>query len=126
MHREKGTMLLQQYLWRYRANACALHRMCYSFESLILTVSAAANHTLTERLSCTILLFHSLLQTLQVYEAKLRTGEDVVIKVQKPNAATVLKTDLSFMYVLSRLVELVNPEFANRLSLSDIVGDIRK
>jgi aarF domain-containing kinase len=61
-----------------------------------------------------------------VYEAKLRTGEDVVIKVQKPNAATVLKTDLSFMYVLSRLIELVNPEFANRLSLSDIVGDIRK
>ena len=49
-----------------------------------------------------------------------------MIKVQKPSAATVLKTDLSFIYVLSRLVELVNPEFASRLSLSDIVGDIRK
>jgi aarF domain-containing kinase len=62
----------------------------------------------------------------QVYEARLRTGEDCVIKVQKPGVANVLKTDLGFLYIASRAVELVNPEFANRLSLGDIVGDIRQ
>lgn len=62
----------------------------------------------------------------QVYEATLATGEDVVIKVQKPGVADTLKTDLGFVYMVSRLVELVNPEFSDRLSLSDIVGDIRK
>ncbi|CAB1114331.1 unnamed protein product [Ectocarpus sp. CCAP 1310/34] len=61
----------------------------------------------------------------QVYAATLKTGEDVVIKVQKPGVAEVLKTDLGFMYITSKLVELVNPMFASRLSVSDIVGDIR-
>lgn len=42
----------------------------------------------------------------QVYEARLKTGEDVVIKVQKPGVAEVLKTDLGFMYVTSKLVEV--------------------
>ncbi|CAM9347871.1 unnamed protein product, partial [Sphacelaria rigidula] len=42
----------------------------------------------------------------QVYEAKLKTGEDVVIKVQKPGVAEVLKTDLGFMYITSKLVEV--------------------
>ncbi|CAN0240112.1 unnamed protein product [Ascophyllum nodosum] len=61
----------------------------------------------------------------QVYEARLKTGEDVVIKVQKPGVAEVLKTDLGFMYITSKFVELVNPLFASRLSASGIVGDIR-
>ncbi|CAM9283534.1 unnamed protein product [Discosporangium mesarthrocarpum] len=61
----------------------------------------------------------------QVYEARLKTGEDVVIKVQKPGVEEVLTTDLGFMYITSKLVELVNPLFASRLSVSDIVGDIR-
>eukprot|EP00904_Undaria_pinnatifida_P014194 jgi/Undpi1/9905/HiC_scaffold_28.g12359.m1 len=42
----------------------------------------------------------------QVYEARLKTGEDVVIKVRKPGVAEVLKTDLGFMYITSKLVEV--------------------
>lgn len=42
----------------------------------------------------------------QVYAATLKTGEDVVIKVQKPGVAEVLKTDLGFMYITSKLVEV--------------------
>lgn len=43
----------------------------------------------------------------QVYEARLKTGDDVVIKVQKPGVAEVLKTDLGFMFVTSKLVEVI-------------------
>lgn len=43
----------------------------------------------------------------QVYAARLKTGEDVVIKVQKPGVADVLKTDLGFMYITSKLVEVM-------------------
>lgn len=42
-----------------------------------------------------------------MYGARLKTGEDVVIKVQKPGVAEVLKTDLGFMYVTSKLVEVM-------------------
>lgn len=45
-------------------------------------------------------------RTKQVYAATLKTGEDVVIKVQKPGVAEVLKTDLGFMYITSKLVEV--------------------
>lgn len=44
-----------------------------------------------------------------MYEARLKTGEDVVIKVQKPGVAEVLKTDLGFMYITSKLVEVKRP-----------------
>lgn len=47
-----------------------------------------------------------------MYEARLKTGEDVVIKVQKPGVAEVLKTDLGFMYITSKLVE-VNGQFVS-------------
>jgi aarF domain-containing kinase len=54
----------------------------------------------------------------------LRTGEDVVIKVQKPGIDESLKADLSFIYVASRLLEFLQPDF-ERTSLSAIAGDIR-
>jgi aarF domain-containing kinase len=60
----------------------------------------------------------------QVHAAKLKTGEDVVIKVQKPGIDASLKADLSFIYVASRLLEFVQPDW-ERTSLSAIVGDIR-
>lgn len=44
-----------------------------------------------------------------MYAATLKTGEDVVIKVQKPGVAEVLKTDLGFMYITSKLVEVTPP-----------------
>mmetsp|Transcript_15395 Transcript_15395/g.22720 ORF Transcript_15395/g.22720 Transcript_15395/m.22720 type:complete len:559 (-) Transcript_15395:269-1945(-) len=60
----------------------------------------------------------------QVHAAKLRTGEDVVIKVQKPRIDESLKADLSFIYVASRILEFIQPDF-ERTSLSAIAGDIR-
>eukprot|EP00612_Vaucheria_litorea_P001765 CAMPEP_0171454108 /NCGR_PEP_ID=MMETSP0945-20130129/1532_1 /TAXON_ID=109269 /ORGANISM="Vaucheria litorea, Strain CCMP2940" /LENGTH=473 /DNA_ID=CAMNT_0011979077 /DNA_START=299 /DNA_END=1720 /DNA_ORIENTATION=+ len=62
----------------------------------------------------------------QVYEATLKNGDSVVIKVQKPNVADILKTDLSFLLIVSKVVEYLNPEFSRRLSLSNIVSDIRR
>ncbi|KAG5179039.1 ABC1 family-domain-containing protein [Tribonema minus] len=60
----------------------------------------------------------------QVHRAKLATGEEVVIKVQKPGAEGVLQADLGFLFIASRVVELLQPELA-RTSFSNIVGDIR-
>lgn len=60
----------------------------------------------------------------QVHCATLRTGEDVVIKVQKPRIDESLKADLSFLYVASRVLEFLQPDW-ERTSLSAIMGDIR-
>lgn len=60
----------------------------------------------------------------QVHRARLRNSTEVVVKVQKPNAEGVLKADLGFLLVASKIVELINPSLS-RLSLSNIVGDIR-
>jgi aarF domain-containing kinase len=60
----------------------------------------------------------------QVHRATLRTGEQVVIKVQKPRIDESLKADLSFIYVASRILEFLQPDW-ERTSLSAIAGDIR-
>jgi aarF domain-containing kinase len=60
----------------------------------------------------------------QVHAATLNTGEDVVIKVQKPGVDDCLKADLGFIYVASRVLEFLQPDF-ERTSLSAIAGDIR-
>lgn len=60
----------------------------------------------------------------QVHAAKLKTGEDVVIKVQKPRIDESLKADLSFIFVASRVLEFLQPDW-ERTSLSAIAGDIR-
>jgi aarF domain-containing kinase len=60
----------------------------------------------------------------QVHAATLNTGEDVVIKVQKPGIDDCLKADLGFIYVASRVLEFLQPDF-ERTSLSAIAGDIR-
>mmetsp|Transcript_49905 Transcript_49905/g.120899 ORF Transcript_49905/g.120899 Transcript_49905/m.120899 type:complete len:574 (-) Transcript_49905:80-1801(-) len=60
----------------------------------------------------------------QVHAAKLKTGEDVVIKVQKPGIDASLKADLSFIYVASRVLEYIQPDW-ERTSLSGVAADIR-
>jgi len=47
-----------------------------------------------------------------------------VIKVRKPDVESILKADLGFIYVTSKLIEFINPELS-RVSLGDIVGDLR-
>lgn len=60
----------------------------------------------------------------QVHKAKLKTGEDVVIKVQKPGIERILKADLGFVYVAARVLEYLQPDW-ERTSLSAVAGDIR-
>ncbi|KAL9188766.1 hypothetical protein ACHAXT_007144 [Thalassiosira profunda] len=60
----------------------------------------------------------------QVHAAKLKTGQEVVIKVQKPQIDELLKADLNFIYIASRLIEFLQPDF-ERTSLSAVAGDVK-
>lgn len=60
----------------------------------------------------------------QVHAARLVTGEQVVIKIQKPGVENVLLTDLNFLYFTARLVETVFPKI-KFASLSAIVAEIQ-
>ena len=61
----------------------------------------------------------------QVHKATLLDGREVVVKVRKPSSEATLKADLGFLLITSKLVEFVNPSLS-RLSLANIVGDIRE
>jgi len=61
----------------------------------------------------------------QVHAARLLSGEEVVVKVQKPGIEEVLKTDLGFVYLAARVLEFINPELNSRGSLADIASDLR-
>lgn len=60
----------------------------------------------------------------QVHAARLITGEDVVIKVQKPGVQTVLLTDFNFLFVSAKLMEFFVPA-VKRASLSEIIQEIQ-
>ncbi len=60
----------------------------------------------------------------QVHAATLVSGEDVVIKVQKPGVETVLATDFNVLYASARVLERLVPG-ADRASLGDIIGDVQ-
>jgi len=62
----------------------------------------------------------------QVHSAQLATGEEVVVKVQKPGIQEVLQTDLGFVYLATRILEFINPELNSRGSLADIASDLRE
>lgn len=61
----------------------------------------------------------------QVHAARLVTGEDVVIKVQKPGVRNTLLTDLNFLYVAARVVETLAPKLS-WTSLSGIIEEIQR
>ncbi len=61
----------------------------------------------------------------QVHAARLTSGEDVVIKIQKPGVQDVLLTDLNFLYVSARILEFLRPGIS-WASLSGIVAEIQK
>lgn len=60
----------------------------------------------------------------QVHAAKLATGENVVLKVQKPHVATILNTDLSVVLASMKVAETVMPKM-KFVSLSQIVDEIK-
>ncbi|MCK5880618.1 MAG: AarF/ABC1/UbiB kinase family protein [Sinobacterium sp.] len=60
----------------------------------------------------------------QVHAAELMTGEQVVLKVQKPGVKELLETDFQFLQLSTQLMEMVNAKNW-KSSLSDIVEEIR-
>lgn len=61
----------------------------------------------------------------QVHVATLKsTGEEVVIKVQKPGVAECLKADLGFILVTAKIIEYIQPDW-ERTSLGNIISDIK-
>lgn len=60
----------------------------------------------------------------QVHAARLVTGEDVVIKVQKPGVETILNTDLNVLHLATKLLEKAVPK-VKFASLADIVEEIK-
>ncbi|HET8731775.1 MAG TPA: AarF/ABC1/UbiB kinase family protein [Moraxellaceae bacterium] len=60
----------------------------------------------------------------QVHAARLVTGEQVVIKIQKPGVENILLTDLNFLYFSARLFEMIFPKL-KFASLSAIVSEIQ-
>ena len=60
----------------------------------------------------------------QVHAARLITGEDVVIKVQKPGVETILNTDLNVLHLATKLLEKAVPK-VKFASLADIVEEIK-
>lgn len=60
-----------------------------------------------------------------MHTATLRSGNhDVVVKVQKPGVASVLKADLGFLASVTGVMELLLPEL-EKLSVKDVVTDLR-
>jgi len=60
----------------------------------------------------------------QVYSAQLVTGEDVVIKIQKPGVKNTLITDLNFLLVWAKIMEFFIPRLYHA-SLSGIINEIQ-
>ncbi len=59
----------------------------------------------------------------QVHGAVLRTGERVVIKVQKAGVEGSLRADLDLLYAVCRTLQLVGVATAE---LSEVVGTLRE
>lgn len=60
----------------------------------------------------------------QVHAARLTTGENVVIKVQKPGVETILYTDLNVVHWATKMLEKAIPK-VKFASLSEIVEEIK-
>jgi len=60
----------------------------------------------------------------QVHAARLKTGEDVVLKVRKPGVQKVIVTDLNLLHLVARVAERVTPGAAHA-SLAAIVEEIQ-
>ena len=60
----------------------------------------------------------------QVHAARLVTGEDVVVKVQKPGVETILYTDLNVVHWATKILEKAVPKI-KFASLSEIVDEIK-
>lgn len=60
-----------------------------------------------------------------VFKAKLKSGEDVVIKVRKPNIKHIIETDFEIMKFLAQQIERVSKEI-RYLGISRVLDDFEK
>ncbi len=60
----------------------------------------------------------------QVHAARLHNGDEVVIKVQKPNVRHVLLADFNFIYFTARLFEGLAPGFS-RSAISGVIEELQ-
>lgn len=60
----------------------------------------------------------------QVHAARLHSGEEVVIKVQKPGVEHVLVTDFNFLYMAARVVELMTPGLS-RTAIAGVIDELQ-
>ena len=60
----------------------------------------------------------------QVHAARLHNGDEVVLKVQKPNVEIIMQTDLGVLHAVTKLLEIMMPsmKFA---SIAPIIDEIR-
>ncbi|MBM7061122.1 ubiquinone biosynthesis regulatory protein kinase UbiB [Pseudomonas sp. UL073] len=61
----------------------------------------------------------------QVHAAQLRSGEEVVVKVIRPNLKPVIRADLAWLFLLAKLAERISAE-ARRLHPVEVVSDYEK
>jgi aarF domain-containing kinase len=61
----------------------------------------------------------------QVHAARLTSGEEVVVKIQKPGVENILLTDLNFLYVSALILEKLAPKLS-WTSLSGVIQEIQR
>lgn len=61
----------------------------------------------------------------QVHAARLKTGQRVVLKVQKPNVDTMLKTDLKVLTTAARVAEWYKPS-VRRAGLTEVAAEMKQ
>ncbi len=61
----------------------------------------------------------------QVHTAQLKSGEDVVVKVIRPNLEPVIRSDIAWLHILARTAERISAD-ARRLHPAEVVSDYEK
>lgn len=61
----------------------------------------------------------------QVHTARLKTGEEVVVKVVRPNLKPIIQQDISWLYSCAQIAEYVNYD-ARRMHLIEVISDYEK
>lgn len=60
----------------------------------------------------------------QVHAARLHNGDEVVIKVQRPNVENVLLTDFNFIYFAARMIERLAPGLSHS-AISGVIEELQ-
>lgn len=61
----------------------------------------------------------------QVHTAQLKSGEEVVVKVIRPNLEPVIRSDIAWLHILARTAERISAD-ARRLHPAEVVSDYEK